>query len=99
MGRFLEGLMDVLEVVADGINETAEKRLKLLNDTAEIFLRLTEYSTSKEYIEEKMKKQMIVFEPYDRRGFLEAVERKTKDKKCYREMLVNDIARKLKKSL
>ena len=99
MGRFLEGLMDVLEVVADGINETAEKRMKLLDDSADLFLRLTEYSTSKDFIEEKMKKQLSVFESYDRRGFLEAVERKTNEKKCYREMLVNDIARKLKKSL
>ena len=99
MGRFLEGLMDVLEVVADGINETAEKRLKVIDDTADLFLRITEYNTNKDTIENKMKQQMMVFEPYDRRGFLEAIERKTNEKKCYREMLVNDIARKLKKSL
>ena len=97
MGRFFNGLMDVLEVVADGINETAEKRLKLLDDTADLFLRITEYNTNKDTIEEKMKKQLLVFESYDRRGFLEAVERKTNEKKCYREMLVNDIARKLNK--
>ena len=59
MGRFFNGLMDVLEVVADGINETAEKRLKLLDDTADLFLRITEYNTNKDTIEDKMKKQLL----------------------------------------
>ena len=74
MGKFLEGLCDVIEATNKALAESAKKKKQLMHDTAELFLRLIENVFDESIIEKKLRSQLEVINPTDRRLFLEELE-------------------------
>lgn len=74
MGKFLDGLCDVIEATNKALAESAKKKKQLMYDTADIFLRLIENIFDEKLIEQKLKSQLEVINPTDRRIFLEELE-------------------------
>ena len=58
MGKFLEGLCDVIEVANKALAESAKKKKQLMHDTAELFLRLIENVFDEKLIEQKLRSQL-----------------------------------------
>ena len=74
MGKFLDGLCDVIEATNKALAESAKKKKQLMHDTADIFLRLIENIFDEKVIEQKLRSQLEVINPADRRLFLEELE-------------------------
>lgn len=74
MGKFLDGLCDVIEATNKALAESAKKKKQLMHDTADIFLRLIENIFDEKLIEQKLRSQLEVINPTDRRIFLEELE-------------------------
>lgn len=74
MGKFLDGLCDVLEATTKALAESAKKKEQLMQDTAEVFLRLIENIFDEKLIEQKLRSQLEVINPADRKIFLEELE-------------------------
>ena len=71
---FLEGLAEVIEVTNKAFAESAKKKKQLMHDTSEVFLRLIESVFDESIIEKKLRSQLEVINPTDRRLFLEELE-------------------------
>ena len=71
---FLEGLAEVIEVTNKAFAESAKKKKQLMHDTSEVFLRLIENVFDESIIEKKLRSQLEVINPTDRRLFLEELE-------------------------
>lgn len=68
---FLEGLADVLDATCKAIDDATKKKQQLMHDTAEVFLRLVDGVYDERVIEERLRHQLEVINPGDRRIFFQ----------------------------
>lgn len=68
---FLDGLAEAIEVTCKAIDEATKKKQQLMHDAAEVFLRLVEGVYDEGVIEERLRHQLGVINPGDRRVFFQ----------------------------
>lgn len=84
MGKFLEGLCDVLEATSKAIDDATKKKQQLMHETAEVFLKIVDGIYDEGVIEARLRHQLEVINPGDRRIFFqELMALKDSQRNCW----------------
>lgn len=68
---FLEGLAEVIEATSKAIDDATKKKQQLMHETAEVFLKIVDGIYDEGVIEERLRHQLDVINPGDRRLFFQ----------------------------
>lgn len=95
---FLNELADVLDATCKAIDDAAKKKQQLMHDAAELFLKIVDGVYDEGVIEERLRHQLQVINPGDRRVFLqELMALKDNQRNCWavRDVVIRVAARML----